>query len=56
LWPPTADDTFFGALRLQAESFARHVRGAPLEGASAEDAAVALAVAEKAAGHLTARL
>ncbi|HUE67301.1 MAG TPA: Gfo/Idh/MocA family oxidoreductase [Candidatus Acidoferrum sp.] len=56
LWPPTADDTFFGALRLQAESFARHVRGAPLEGASAKDAAVALAAAEKAASQLTARL
>jgi myo-inositol 2-dehydrogenase / D-chiro-inositol 1-dehydrogenase len=48
LWPPTADDTFFGALRAQAESFARHVRGAPLEGASAADAAEALAAAERA--------
>jgi len=49
LWPPTADDTFFGAVRAQAESFARHVRGAPLEGASADDAAAALAAAERAA-------
>jgi myo-inositol 2-dehydrogenase / D-chiro-inositol 1-dehydrogenase len=48
LWPPTADDTFFEALRTQAESFARHVRGAPLEGASAADAAEALAAAERA--------
>lgn len=48
LWPPSADDTFFGALRAQAESFARHVRGAPLEGASAADAAAALAAAERA--------
>jgi len=48
LWPPSADDTFFAALRAQAESFARHVRGAPLEGAGAGDAAAALAAAEKA--------
>jgi len=51
LWPPTADDTFFGALRLQAESFARHVGGAPLEGASATDAAAALEAAERAAAQ-----
>src|SRR5438552_3603743 len=51
LWPPTADDTFFGALRLQAESFARHVRGGPLEGASAHDAAAALDAAERAAAQ-----
>ena len=49
LWPPTADETFFGALRLQAESFARHVRGGPLEGASGNDAAAALEAAERAA-------
>ena len=48
LWPPSADDTFFGALRAQAESFARHVRGAPLEGASAADAAAAMVAAERA--------
>jgi myo-inositol 2-dehydrogenase / D-chiro-inositol 1-dehydrogenase len=54
LWPPTAADTFFQALRLQAESFARHVRGAPLEGASAKDAALALASAEHAAAHFMA--
>jgi myo-inositol 2-dehydrogenase/D-chiro-inositol 1-dehydrogenase len=50
LWPPTADDTFFDALKMQAESFAAHVRGAKLEGASGEDAAAAIAAAEKAAG------
>jgi len=54
LWPPTADETFVQALRLQAESFARHVRGAPLEGASARDAAVALAAAERAAANIKA--
>ncbi len=52
LWPPTADDTFFEALRLQAEGFARHVHGGPLEGASARDAAAALAVAERAAARV----
>src|SRR6266851_7398882 len=52
LWPPTADDTFFGALRLQAESFARHVHGAPLEGAGAHDATAALAAAERAAAQI----
>ncbi len=49
LWPPAADETFFQALRDQAESFARHVRGEPLEGASGADAAAALDAAERAA-------
>ena len=52
LWPPTADDTFFAALRAQAESFARHVRGEPLEGASATDAAAALEAAESATAQV----
>jgi myo-inositol 2-dehydrogenase/D-chiro-inositol 1-dehydrogenase len=51
LWPPSADDTFFGALRLQAESFARHVRGAAREGAGGDDAAAALEAAERAAAQ-----
>ena len=51
LWPPSADDTFFGALRLQAESFARHVGGAQLEGASGNDAAAAIEAAERAAAQ-----
>jgi len=55
LWPPSADDTFFDALRQQAESFARHVRGNPLEGASASDAAAALEAAERAAAQLVQR-
>jgi myo-inositol 2-dehydrogenase/D-chiro-inositol 1-dehydrogenase len=50
LWPPTADDTFFEALKVQAESFAAHVGGATLEGASGDDAAAAIAAAERAAG------
>lgn len=48
LWPPSADDTFFAALRAQAESFARHVGGAPREGAGADDAVAALEGAERA--------
>jgi myo-inositol 2-dehydrogenase/D-chiro-inositol 1-dehydrogenase len=52
LWPPTADETFFGALRLQAESFARHARGAPLEGAGGDDAAAALEAAHRASAQL----
>lgn len=48
LWPPTADETFFGALRAQAEGFARHLRGEPLEGAGGLDAAAALDAAERA--------
>src|SRR6202521_4163635 len=45
LWPPTADTTFYEALKAQAESFVRHVGGAPREGAGGEDAAAALAAA-----------
>jgi myo-inositol 2-dehydrogenase/D-chiro-inositol 1-dehydrogenase len=52
LWPPTADEAFFGALRLQAESFARHAGGARLEGASGFDAAAALESAERAASQM----
>src|SRR5213078_1719716 len=52
LWPPTAEETFFGALRLQAESFARYVHGAPSEGAGAPDAVAALAAAELAASQI----
>lgn len=53
LWPPTADESFFGALRLQAESFARHVGGGPLEGAGGQDAAAAIEAAERAAARAT---
>jgi myo-inositol 2-dehydrogenase / D-chiro-inositol 1-dehydrogenase len=48
LWPPTADATFDDALRAQAESFVRHVGGAPREGAGGEDAAAALEAAQRA--------
>jgi myo-inositol 2-dehydrogenase/D-chiro-inositol 1-dehydrogenase len=54
LWPPTADETFFEALKAQAESFAAYARGrSEREGAGADDAAAALAAAERAAGLLT---
>jgi myo-inositol 2-dehydrogenase/D-chiro-inositol 1-dehydrogenase len=49
LWPPTADETFFEALKVQAESFARHARGGPREGAGGDDAAAALEAAQRAA-------
>ncbi len=49
LWPPTADATFFEALKVQAESFAAYARGGKLEGAGGDDAAAALAAAERAA-------
>ena len=48
LWPPSADETFLRALRLQAESFVRWVGGGPAEGASALDAVAAIDAAERA--------
>lgn len=53
LWPPTADTTFYDALRAQAESFVRHVGGAPREGAGGEDAAAALEAAQRAGAAIT---
>jgi myo-inositol 2-dehydrogenase/D-chiro-inositol 1-dehydrogenase len=52
LWPPTADATFFEALKAQAESFVRHVGGAPREGAGGDDAAAALEAAQRAAAAI----
>jgi len=52
LWPPTADDTFFAAVRAQAESFARHAGGAEREGAGGEDAAAAIEASERAAASV----
>lgn len=49
LWPPTADKTFFQALKVQAESFALYARGGPREGAGGDDAAAALEAAQQAA-------
>ena len=53
LWPPDADDTFFAALRMQAESFARHAGGAEREGAGGDDAAAAVAASELATASLS---
>jgi myo-inositol 2-dehydrogenase / D-chiro-inositol 1-dehydrogenase len=55
LWPPTADDVFFAALREQAESFARHARGGPLEGAGGHDVAEAVAASQRAAAASAAK-
>ncbi|MEA2657142.1 MAG: myo-inositol 2-dehydrogenase / D-chiro-inositol 1-dehydrogenase [Chloroflexota bacterium] len=52
LWPPTADDTFFEALKVQAESFARYARGGPREGAGGEDAVAALEASVRAASSM----
>ena len=52
LWPPTADDTFFEALRAQAESFVRYARGGRREGAGGDDAAAALEAATRAAASI----
>lgn len=49
LWPPNADETFFDALQVQAESFAAYAEGGEREGAGGDDAAAALAAAERAA-------
>jgi len=46
LWPPDGEASFLHALRLQAESFARRVGGAEIEGAQASDAAAALTAAQ----------
>src|SRR6202521_4561155 len=54
LWPPTADTTFYDALRAQAESFVRYVGGAPREGAGGDDAAAALEVAQRATATIAA--
>ena len=52
LWPPSADQTWLEALRLQAESFVRWVGGATAEGASALDAVAAPEAAERASRRL----
>ena len=54
LWPPAADDTFFEALKVQAESFARYARGGPREGAGGDDAVAALEASHGAASGMAA--
>ena len=55
LWPPDGEASFLHALRLQAESFARWVGGAEIEGAQAKDAAAALTAAQMASRVLHAQ-
>ncbi|HLH64802.1 MAG TPA: Gfo/Idh/MocA family oxidoreductase [Solirubrobacteraceae bacterium] len=54
MWGEMADAAYREALRLQAEAFARAVRGAPREGAGGADAVAALLAAELAAESLRA--
>jgi myo-inositol 2-dehydrogenase/D-chiro-inositol 1-dehydrogenase len=55
MWAAAGEEVFRTAMQAQAESFARAVRGAPVEGAGAADAIVALEVAQRAADALEAR-
>jgi myo-inositol 2-dehydrogenase/D-chiro-inositol 1-dehydrogenase len=52
LTPPDGDETLLEALCAQARDFAAAIRGAPSAGASADDAARALEVAERARATL----
>jgi myo-inositol 2-dehydrogenase / D-chiro-inositol 1-dehydrogenase len=52
LEPPRSEEQLVEALRAQAEGFAAALDGAPREGASAHDAAIALEAAERAAETL----
>jgi myo-inositol 2-dehydrogenase/D-chiro-inositol 1-dehydrogenase len=51
LWPPDGEPVFHDALRRQAEAFAGWVRGGEATGATAADAAAALAAAGQAEGR-----
>jgi myo-inositol 2-dehydrogenase/D-chiro-inositol 1-dehydrogenase len=53
VWGDTSDEVFVGAMRAQAEAFARAVRGGPREGAGGDDAVAALTVAAQVAESLT---
>jgi hypothetical protein len=52
VWSDTGDEVFVGAMRAQAEAFARAVRGAPREGAGGDDAVAALTIAAQVAESL----
>jgi len=52
VWSDASDEVFVGAMRAQAEAFARAVRGGPGEGAGGDDAVAALTVAAQAAESL----
>ena len=52
VWSADSDEVFVGAMRAQAEAFARAVRGGPCEGADGDDAVTALTVAAQIAESL----
>jgi myo-inositol 2-dehydrogenase / D-chiro-inositol 1-dehydrogenase len=52
VWSDASDEVFLGAMRAQAEAFARAVRGGPCEGAGGDDAVAALSVAAQVAESL----
>jgi myo-inositol 2-dehydrogenase / D-chiro-inositol 1-dehydrogenase len=54
VWSDAGDQVFVGAMRAQAEAFARAVRGGPCEGADGDDAVAALTVAAQVAESLAA--
>ena len=55
VWSDGSDEVFVGAMRAQAEAFARAVRGGPCEGAGGDDAVAALTVATQVAESLAGR-
>jgi myo-inositol 2-dehydrogenase / D-chiro-inositol 1-dehydrogenase len=55
VWSDASDEVFVGAMRAQAEAFARAVRGGPCEGAGGDDAVAALTVATRVAESLAGR-
>ncbi len=52
VWSEGSAEVFVGAMRAQAEAFARAVRGGPREGAGGDDAVAALTVAAQVAESL----
>jgi myo-inositol 2-dehydrogenase/D-chiro-inositol 1-dehydrogenase len=52
VWSDGSDEVFVGAMRAQAEAFARAVRGGPREGAGGDDAVAALTIAAQIAESL----
>jgi myo-inositol 2-dehydrogenase / D-chiro-inositol 1-dehydrogenase len=54
VWSDAGAEVFAGAMRAQAEAFARAVRGGPCEGADGDDAIAALTIAAQVAESLAA--
>ena len=52
MWDTDGEEVFRRSMRLQAEAFARAVRGGACEGAQAQDAIAAQVVAARAAAAL----